>query len=158
VRNGRWWLAGTLTLVTFLVITWGVTKYLPVTWLKDPAQRLTVGSGAGLAVAGVAALWGKSFATARAPDTEPEATAANSGSHAENTVIIKEDNAGIASAGDHVTNVQRRLADSDTHVKASHRSGPIRTAAVRKNQVRIERNSTGIASAGDDATNIQETR
>ena len=71
-RNGRWWLAGVLMLAAFLAVTWGVTRYLPVSWLKDPTQRLTVGSGAG-SIAGLMALWGKSFATAQADaqDREP---------------------------------------------------------------------------------------
>lgn len=159
-RNGRWWLAGALTLVAFLIITWGVTRYLPASLLKDPTQRLTVGSGAGLAVAGLVALWGKSFATQErdARSQQPEREPAASGSLARHAVTIKGDSTGIASAGDRVGNVQRPQASRSIRPKISHGPGftPEKQAPGNA-EVWVEGTNSGIVSAGDDTTNIQET-
>jgi hypothetical protein len=154
-HSWRWWLAGLLTLLAFLIVTWVVTRYLTASWLKDAGQRLLVGSGAGVAVAGLVALWGKTFAMANATPAEPRSSAGSM--PGVRAVIVGGSNSGIASAGDRVRNIQDAgpplgvptLAPGDSGCAAGGEDAP-------GTWVRIEGKNEGIASAGNDTTNIQE--
>jgi hypothetical protein len=154
-HSWRWWLAGLLTLLAFLIVTWVVTRYLTASWLKDAGQRLLVGSGAGVAVAGLVALWGKTFAVANAAPAEPRSSAVPMpGARA---VIVGGSNSGIASAGDHVRNIQNVGPLRGVPTQASGSSGHAAGGEDALDAwVRIEGNNEGIASAGNDTTNIQE--
>ena len=72
--------------------------------------------------------------------------------------MVTGDNIGIASAGDHVRNIQGAQPLPSMAANASHSSGSAPEGeGSRRAQVRIEGANAGIASA-DDTTNIQETR
>ena len=153
-RGWRWWLAGVVTLIAFLAVTWVVTACLPASWLKDANQRLLVGSGAGAAVAALVALWGKTFATAKAAHAEPESAARAASAR---TVTIAGNNRGIASAGDRARNIQGTDQLRGTPEQGSENPG--RAVAGSESHdawIQIGRDNDGIASAGDNTTNIQE--
>jgi len=143
-----------VTLLAFLAVTWVVTTYLAASWLEDANQRLLVGSGAGGAVAALVALWGKTFAMAKAAHAEPESAARAPSARA---VTIAGSNHGIASAGDRARNVQGTDQLRGTPKQGSENPG--RTAAGSEPHdgwIQIGRDNDGIASAGDNTTNIQE--
>lgn len=151
-RSWRWFLAGVLTVVIFLVVTWMVTKYLPTSWLKDSNKRLAVGCGAGTAAAALVALWGNAFATT-IPD---KSAAAEPEQGSPRAVVVGGNNTGIVTAGDRTRNTQR--TGSVAHV-APQRSGTSGDATGESETagtwVRIGGNNDGIASAGNDTTNTQ---
>jgi len=151
-RSWRWWLAGLVSVLTFLVVTWVVTKYLPPSWLKDANQRLAVGCGAGTAAAALVALWGKTFAMAK--DLPAESVPVSP-----RTVTVTGNNIGIASAGDRVRNIQGTASLPGTPPQASESPGRATGGEDADGAwVRIEGSNDGIASAGNDTTNIQEAR
>jgi hypothetical protein len=155
-RSWRWSLAGLLTLFSFLFMTWLVTRYLPESWLKSADQRLTVGSLAGASVAGLVALWGKTFASAKPTPAEsgPAEVPAPTGP----SVTIEGSSSGIAAAGDRVRNIQgpeplRSVPSASPGTGRAGSGGGVRGAGVH-----INGDNYGIASAGDDTINVQEDR
>ena len=155
-RSWRWWLAGLLTFLAFLVVTWVVTKYIPASWLSQAGERLAVGIGAGTVVAGLIAVWGGTFAMAKKPMQSGSSPAAREGGGTRGVTV--KDNIGIVSAGDRVRNIQGNDLQADAPLSSATR-GSRRKASrqARAAEVRVSRNE-GIASAGDDTTNIQEDR
>jgi hypothetical protein len=98
----RWWIAGLVTAAAFAVATWVAGEYALSLVMRSAADRWVVAAGLGVAVAALAAMWGQSWAT-RQTDVEPDATAAG-----ERSIIAGQDISGIASTGDHTTNIQHK--------------------------------------------------
>lgn len=70
-RFGRWTVAAAVTLTSFAAVTWICGALLLAPWLKDPASRWGLAGAAGVALAALAALWGKGFATRTGEATGP---------------------------------------------------------------------------------------
>lgn len=107
-----------------------------------------------MAVAGLVALWGKTFAVAKTTPAEPRSSVETMPTiHA---VTIAGANSGIASAGNRVRNIQGADLLRGAPTKESGSSG--HTAEGEDTcgaWVRIEGDNDGIASAGNDTMNIQ---
>lgn len=154
--NWRWSFAGLLTLLAFLVVSWGVARFLPGSWLANTDQRLALGCGSGAAVAALVALWGQTFATAKAE--AGKASPAEAPGQSSRSVTVVGDNFGIASAGDHVKNTQGS-APPPAPARASENQGPaVKAEDDHVIGVRVEGSNDGIASAGSNTTNVQEAR
>ncbi|MFJ4777918.1 hypothetical protein [Streptomyces sp. NPDC088762] len=79
MRQGwKWWVAGLVTVLVFAVVTWIFADFVAPLWVKqDDGVRWAVGLGAGTAASGLAAVWGKSYASAPAQPHGPEPTGAS---------------------------------------------------------------------------------
>lgn len=108
-------MAGLVTAAAFGLAAWISGAFLLPMVMKSAADRWVVAAGLGVAVAAVAALWGKSWATregggavsgegqdARGIPAGPGATAGD------RSIAAGGDISGIVSTGDDATNIQRQ--------------------------------------------------
>jgi hypothetical protein len=101
-RTVRWCLAGLVTAAAFGLVTWVAGASVLSLVMKSGADRWVVAAGLGVAVAGLAGLWGKWWAT-REPSAEQEAVSAG-----DRSITAGGNISGIASTGDGATNTQHR--------------------------------------------------
>ena len=94
----RWWAAALVSLAAFGVAVWVSGAFVLPHWLTLGADRWAVAAGVGAAAAGLAGLWGQSFATRTGGDTP------GGGDH--RPITVAGANPGIISVGDSAVNVQ----------------------------------------------------
>lgn len=73
-RSGRLVVAGLVTVATFAVVTWVCGAFVLPSMLDSGADRWVVASALGVALAGLAALWGHGFATGTEAKPSPPPT------------------------------------------------------------------------------------
>jgi hypothetical protein len=69
----RWWAAGLLTIVAFVVTAWVLAAFVLPPLMASQSDRWVVAAGAGTAVGALAALWGQSWATQAAATSSTSA-------------------------------------------------------------------------------------
>jgi hypothetical protein len=99
-RTGPWLVAAVVTVAAFGLSLWLCGALLLPLWLKSGADRWAVAAALGTAVAGLAALWGASWAGGQA-----EESSAGPGGR---SISAGGDISGIASTGDGTTNIQQK--------------------------------------------------
>ncbi len=98
-RAGRWLVAVVATVAAFGVSLWVCGAFVLPLWLKSGADRWAVAAALGTAAAGLAALWGSSWAG------QSEDSSSRPG---ERSISAGGDFSGIASTGDGTTNIQQK--------------------------------------------------
>lgn len=99
-RPARWLVSAFLTVVAFGVSLWVCDAMVLPPLLKSEADRWVVAAALGVAVAAFVALWGASWAGQESRPTSHRS--------AEGSIFAGGDISGIASTGDHTTNVQQQ--------------------------------------------------
>lgn len=96
---GRWLVAGVVTVTAFALSTWLGGALLGR--MHDSGIRWGLASALGLAVSGLAALWGKTFTTRSQDETGKQGSASTSvQASGSRSVAIGGDNSGNVSTGD----------------------------------------------------------
>ena len=145
-RGSRWAVAALVTGGVLAAVTWASGALVLPLWIKDSGNRWVIATAAGLALSGLAALWGKSYATARQDESPPRAVAA-SGSR---SVAVGGDLSGSVTTGDR-TRVENHAASSpgNSPTQASPSGG---VTASGERSIAIGGSVTGTASTGDAAS------
>lgn len=117
-RSTRWAVAVLVTGGVFVAVTWVSGAALLPLWIKDDGIRWLIATAAGLALSGSAALWGKSYATAR---QEPPAAPAPAGVTASGarSIAVGGELTGIAFTGDG-TRIDRHVERSSNTCQGAH--------------------------------------
>jgi hypothetical protein len=113
-RTGKWLVAGFVTAATFVACA-SISGMLLGPVMASSADRWVLAAGLGAAMAGLAALWGKWWATREdAPSSVGTASAYSLGTNKPadrrfgERSITADGDIGIASSGDEAINVQSR--------------------------------------------------
>lgn len=69
----RWLVAASVVLGTFAASAWVAGALVLPVWMRSETDRWAIGSGLGVALAALAALWGKGFAQRRLDDSHRDA-------------------------------------------------------------------------------------
>jgi hypothetical protein len=99
-RVARWLAAVVVMVAAFGVSLWVCGALLLPLWLKSGADRWAVAAALGAAVAGLAAMWGTSWAGGQSENSSP--------GPGERSISAGGDIRGIASTGDGTTNIQQK--------------------------------------------------
>jgi hypothetical protein len=141
----RWFVAGTVTLVAFVVGTWVAGAVVLPHLMGSADSRWVVASGVGAAAAALAALWGFRFATREASAEDPagtSVTASGAGS-----IAVGGDLSGSASTGGREATARPPAARKDA---ADHVARPGQVTASGPNSIAAGGDLSGSASTGDD--------
>ena len=151
---GRWAVAAAVTGSVFGLTTWLAGTYVLPLWVGDDGSRWVIATAAGLALGGLAALWGKVFATAR-PEEQTSASheVTALGAH---SIAVGGNFAGTASTNGGIPPESRGVRGQATATEpAAAESGPRTVTAGGERSVAIGGSASGVVPTGDQADAVR---
>jgi hypothetical protein len=144
-RLARWCLAGTVTIVVFVAVTWVSGAFVLPHLMRSADIRWLVAASLGVAVAALAALWGHSFATGDASAAVVAGrTVTASG---ERSIAVGGDVSGTVSTGDRKSGSQPSVVDG---AGAAPLASPGTIPASERRSIAADGSISGPASNNDD--------
>jgi hypothetical protein len=146
---GRWAVAAGVTGSVFGFSTWLAGAYVLPLWVGDNGSRWVIATAAGMALGSIAALWGKSFATARPDEQTASREVTAFGTH---SIAVGGDLNGTASTGGGIPPGPRGGRGQDTATKPPiAKVRPRTVTAGGERSIAIGGSVSGAVSTGDHA-------
>jgi hypothetical protein len=152
VKNpvGRWAVAAAVTGSVFGLATWLAGAYVLPLWVGDDGSRWVIATAAGVVLGGLAALWGKVFATAR-PEERTSASLEVTALGAR-SIAVGGNFAGAASTDGGMPPESRGVRGQSTATEpAAAEPGPRTVTAGGERSIAIGGSASGVVSTGDHA-------